>query len=98
MKKIGKLFVLLFLFCVCVGTLNVNAACASGVKVGEEFVCLASGSTQGNANGTAYPENGELVLKNYNGEKGKLFNKYFFYLFYPIHLFLLGIVALLLKG
>lgn len=38
------------------------------------------------------------VLKNYNGEKGKLFNKYFFYLFYPIHLFLLGIVALLLKG
>ncbi len=38
-----------------------------------------------------------LILKDYNGEKGKSFNKYFFYAFYPVHLFLLGIVVYIFK-
>ena len=69
MKKIKILFVSLLLLFVFVGTVNVNAACGSGAQVGGEYVCLVSGATQGNANGTAYPENGVLVLKNYNGGK-----------------------------
>lgn len=67
MKKIKLLFVSLMLLFVFVGTINVNAACGSGAQVGGEFVCLVSGATQGNADGTAYPENDVLVLKNYNG-------------------------------
>lgn len=67
MKKIKLLFVSLILLFVFVGTINVDAACGSGAQVGGEFVCLVTGSTQGNSNGTAYPENGVLVLKNYNG-------------------------------
>lgn len=67
MKKFKLLFVSLILLFVFVGTVNVNAACGSGAQVGGEFVCLVSGATQGNADGTAYPENGVLVLKNYNG-------------------------------
>lgn len=69
MKKIKLLFVSLVLLFVFVGTVNVNAACGSGAQVGGEYVCLVSGATQGNAAGTAYPENGVLVLKNYNGGK-----------------------------
>ena len=67
MKKIGKLFVFAFLLCVCVGILNVNAACGSGVTVGNEFICLVGDDTQSVANGTAYSENRILVLENYNG-------------------------------
>lgn len=46
---------------------DVYAACAAGVTVGEERLCLVAGSTGSNAAGTASVENGVLVLKNYNG-------------------------------
>lgn len=38
-----------------------------------------------------------FILKYYNGEKGKAFNKYVFYAFYPVHLFLLGLAVRLLQ-
>ncbi|MGL4335527.1 MAG: TraX family protein [Turicibacter sp.] len=37
------------------------------------------------------------VIKCYKGEKGKPFNKYIFYAFYPVHLFLFGLIMQLLK-
>ena len=47
--------------------LNVKAACGAGVYVGDEVICLVSGSTESNNNNTAYAESSKLVLKNYNG-------------------------------
>ena len=65
--KINKLIVIVFLLGILMCSVNVNAACASGAEVSGEFVCLVEGATAGNSSGTAYPENGVLVLKNYNG-------------------------------
>lgn len=65
--KINKLIVTVFLLGILMCSVNVNAACASGVEVSGEFVCLVEGATAGNSSGTAYPENKVLVLKNYNG-------------------------------
>lgn len=69
MKKIKLLFVSLIVLFVFIGTMQVNASCAIGAQVGEENVFLVRGATQGNANGTAYPENGVLVLKIIMEEK-----------------------------
>ncbi len=39
------------------------------------------------------------LLKNYNGERGKwTWLKWFFYLYYPIHLFILGIIRCAMYG
>ena len=62
-----KFLVLIALVCLFMCTVEVDAACAYGANVGDEFVCLVAEATQGNSKGTAYPENGTLVLKNYNG-------------------------------
>jgi hypothetical protein len=37
-------------------------------------------------------------LLAYNGQRGKLKLKYFFYIFYPLHLILIGLVAMLLEN
>ena len=40
-----------------------------------------------------------LVLKLYNGEKGKAkWRKWFFYLYYPIHLILIGVLRICIYG
>ena len=39
------------------------------------------------------------VLKNYNGERGKAkWMKWFFYIYYPLHLIILGILRVLIYG
>lgn len=39
------------------------------------------------------------LLKNYNGEKGKLnWMKWFFYLYYPLHLIVVGILRIIIYG
>ena len=39
------------------------------------------------------------LLKNYNGERGKIkWLKWFFYLYYPLHLVLIGILRIILYG
>ncbi len=39
------------------------------------------------------------LLKNYNGEKGKLnWMKLFFYLYYPLHLIVVGILRIIIYG
>lgn len=37
-----------------------------------------------------------IFIGLYNGERGKSFNKYFFYIFYPLHLTVIGIICLLM--
>ena len=62
-----KIFLsLIFLLAICLTT-QVNAACASGVSIGNESVCLVEGSTTKISDGTAYAEGTTLVLNNYNG-------------------------------
>ena len=42
----------------------------------------------------AYP-----LLSNYNGEKGKTkWLKWFFYAYYPLHLFVIGILRIMVYG
>ena len=42
----------------------------------------------------AYP-----LLKNYNNEKGKIkWLKWFFYIYYPLHLIVIGILRLIVHG
>lgn len=38
------------------------------------------------------------ILYLYNGERGKLNLKYLFYIYYPLHLFIIGIMRILLYG
>ena len=39
------------------------------------------------------------LLNNYNGEKGKLnWMKWFFYLYYPLHLVIIGILRIVIYG
>ena len=38
------------------------------------------------------------ILYLYNGERGKLKLKYLFYIYYPLHLLIIGIIKLLLYG
>ena len=38
------------------------------------------------------------VLYFYNSERGKLNLKYLFYIYYPLHLFIIGIIRLILYG
>ena len=39
------------------------------------------------------------LLKEYNGERGKIkWLKWFFYLYYPLHLVLIGILRIILYG
>ena len=39
------------------------------------------------------------LLKNYNGQRGSFKGmKYFFYLYYPIHLFICGIIRIIVNG
>lgn len=64
MKKIFLSLILLLAICL---TTQVNAACASGVSIGNESVCLVEGSSTKISDGTAYAEGTTLVLNNYNG-------------------------------
>ena len=38
------------------------------------------------------------LLKMYNGERGKLNTKWLFYIYYPLHLFIIGIFRILIYG
>ena len=38
------------------------------------------------------------ILYLYNGERGKLHLKYLFYVYYPLHLFIIGIIRLMIYG
>lgn len=63
-----KIFLIgLFLLSFFMFNRDVEAACGVSALVGDESVCIVSGSTEGNSAGTAYAEGGTLVLKNYNG-------------------------------
>lgn len=57
---------LFMLFCFFVFSIDVNAACAAGVSVGEESLCMVGDGAK-SSDGTAYIENSMLVLNNYNG-------------------------------
>ena len=67
MKKIFSVIVIFMICCLVTPSRNVNAACAVSVTVDNEMICMVSGSASKNKNGTAYEEDGDLVLNNYDG-------------------------------
>lgn len=62
-----KIFVLLTVFCIFLGAVEVNAACGVSAWADNEMVCLAKGTKDFKFNGTLQSDDGTLILNNYNG-------------------------------
>jgi len=88
-NRTKQLIITAIVYMVCNLTLRLHGYVGSGLSLSETLVSakLWKGYFKGSHALLAWP-----ILMLYNGQKGKNINKWFFYIFYPAHLFLVYLI------